>query len=817
MADHETIPSPRASEPIMARRSPQPPVKPVAKPGPRAEDDPDDADAELAAWLGERLRRVSLGLIAALATARAYWPGEPDFKTEVGGGLSWALAVLLVGGLALASVLVGGTLRLRWSWADAAVVGLMWLVGLSAVQATDRRPAINLAWDWAALGIIYLLLRHLPRTRAEVQAMTAVLAAPAVALAVYGIYQVGIELPMMRARYLSHKAETLQMLGIAPGSPAQGLLENRLLGSNEPMSTFALTNSLAGFLVGPLVVMLGVAWESLVRREGRGSRFGTLALAAPPILVVLACLILTKSRSSYIGLTVGVAVLAFRAWGRVRFRTIALAGLAGLLVVGAMVAAGLATGRLDRLVITQTHKSMRFRGEYWIGAWRAITENSWSFWMGHGVGNFAAPYLRHKLPQSSEEIVDPHNMVLDVWASAGLPAAVLLVAALVLGLRDLLGPATLPPKDPLADEAPPLPSRKPDAPSPRATWLVACGGGGGWLAATLLGHLNPFEGDLFFRWLILGGAWLWAILFLLPLWRRLPIAGACLGAGVLATAVNLLAAGGIGIAPVALMLWSLMALGMDLRDDRRCGLLRDAAGRLATFGLAAVWAALVGSFFGAVLPFWESERALADADAALAARPPDYTRAEEAYDRAIRADKFSARPWLGLANAKYREWQTRGSKPDDLRWRTIPFAMAEAVKPPRNPNAWSLHRDRALVTRQLLSELNTGIGAGQILTLRANIVEATRRASRLYPSNATLHARLAEASAEMHMVHDAVKEAREALRLDALTPHLDKKLDPALKKSLQEHLPEWEKAAEGTEPLPTSPPSRAPAKKPGAK
>ncbi len=98
------------------------------------------------------------------------------------------------------------------------------------------------------------------------------------------------------------------------------------------------------------------------------------------------------------------------------------------------------------------------------------------------------------------------------------------------------------------------------------------------------------------------------------------------------------------------------------------------------------------------------------------------------------------------------------------------------------------------------------------MTFRANIVEATRRASRLYPSNATLHARLAEASAEIHMFHDAVKEAREALRLDALTPHLDKKLDPALKKSLQEQLPAWEKAAEGTAPLPTAPASRPRAK-----
>ena len=36
------------------------------------------------------------------------------------------------------------------------------------------------------------------------------------------------------------------------------MLKNRLMGSNEPWSTFALANSLAGFIVGPLVLVLAV-------------------------------------------------------------------------------------------------------------------------------------------------------------------------------------------------------------------------------------------------------------------------------------------------------------------------------------------------------------------------------------------------------------------------------------------------------------------------------------------------------------------------------------------------------------------------------
>ena len=58
---------------------------------------------------------------------------------------------------------------------------------------------------------------------------------------------------------------------------------------------------------------------------------------------------------------------------------------------------------------------------------------------GVGPGNFRAAYLPYKLPESSEEILDPHNLFLEVWATAGFWAFVALVLALILGLRNLLG------------------------------------------------------------------------------------------------------------------------------------------------------------------------------------------------------------------------------------------------------------------------------------------------------------------------------------------------------------------------------------------
>ena len=466
-----------------------------------------------------------------------------------------------------------------------------------------------------------------------------------------------------------------------------------------------------------------------------------------------------------------------------------------VVVVTALVAVGLATGRLDREVLTESGKSLQYRQQYWIGAWGVITESPRAFWLGHGPGNFGGPYLRHKLPEASEDIIDPHNLILDVWASAGARAALALVAALALAFWNLLGPAALGPTQPPEPESA-FPDDDPAPPPRRAGWLLACAGGG-WLLVLLVGDETVGLGSksgFFTRWVILGSAWIWTVLLGSPLWRRLNVPAAGLGAGALAVVVNLLAAGGIGISAVALMLWLLIALGLNLRDDRPCSRLRDAGGRLPAFALAAIWAALFGTFVGAVHPFWESEAAILEAQAWMKRKPPDFKRAEDAFERAIRADQFSARPWLGLASLEYEQWRSRGAKPGDLRWKEVPVLLLKAASSPRNPAAWTLHRDRALVSRDLITELGEDLSPAQALALKGNVVEATRIATRLNPTSASLHAQLAFASAEIGMDGDAAKAAREALRLDRITPHDDRKLPAPVRKRLESRLPDWQHA-----------------------
>ena len=172
--------------------------------------------------------------------------------------------------------------------------------------------------------------------------------------------------------------------------------------------------------------------------------------------------------------------------------------------------------------------------------------------------------------------------------------------------------------------------------------------------------MNLFQGDLLTRWLVLAVGWLLAVLLGQSFWRRVPLPAAAFGAAALACVINLPAAGGIGMPAVALVLWLLIALGLNLRDDRPCSRLREYAGRLPAVGLAIVWSALAGSFFGAITPFWRSEAALAAAEDALAHHPPGLRAAQAAYEFAKEADRtapslagrcLSPAPDLGVTRA----------------------------------------------------------------------------------------------------------------------------------------------------------------------
>jgi hypothetical protein len=782
--------------PIRTRNLGTPPPSPGQSGATRPLDD-DPAEA-----IAGRLHRVAFGLFAALIVVRAFWPSEDAAE---GSGLTWVLAILGVAGLAIISALISGTARFRFGWVDAAVLGLFALVGASAGHAADRRPALNLAWEWGGLAVAYMLARTLPRTRRETNALAAILVATATAIAAYGLYQIAVELPTARDRYRANPEQVLREIGVEPTGAGRRMYEDRLLGSNEPFATFGLANSLAGYLVGPTVLLAAACLDRFRKRQVIGVT--PYVLAAVPGLVLLSCLLATKSRSAYLGLGMALALLAARSFGSISGRMLKWIAFSAFVLVAAMVAVGLASGQLDLLVMTQSSKSLRYRFEYWQGAWRILRFVPGAFWQGLGPGNFAGPYLVYKLPQASEEISDPHNLFLEVWTTAGVFAAVLLASTLLLTMRSALGRATVPVDAELGSSA------RVKVDTSKVGWLLAWAASGWFIATTLnlinpfnpvLGPLNPFQGDLFFRWIILGVAWVSALAMIWPLWNSgtLPAEGA--GAAVVAIVVNLLAAGGIGMPAVALGLWLSIALALNLRDDRAEGVERR-VGRTPTFLVAAAWAALIGSFFGSIAPYWKSEAAIVEADRQMIPGRLNFERARAAYSRAIKADRFNVHPWIGLADLEYRFWLSPESKRDPRVWPRVLMAMDNAVGPPRNAANYGLQRRRALIARAIEASLGDAARPGDLILLRTHAERALRFASKLNPTLPLIHAELAESSAGMNFLSVAQAEAKEALRLDAHTPHPDKKLPDDMRKRLLDEIPEWaEKAKQGESFKPSS-------------
>ena len=94
---------------------------------------------------------------------------------------------------------------------------------------------------------------------------------------------------------------------------------------------------------------------------------------------------------------VAMIVLGWRARRHVSARALAAAGMAGVAVLAALVVAGLRARLLDREVLTQSTMSLRYRWEYWQGAWGVISGGATSvmqalqvavFLVGRRAGQF---------------------------------------------------------------------------------------------------------------------------------------------------------------------------------------------------------------------------------------------------------------------------------------------------------------------------------------------------------------------------------------------------------------------------------------------
>lgn len=713
----------------------------------------------------------------------------------LGQTLGWAVLALLLlipAGLALTARLL--------PLSPFRGVDAVWLVACLAPVASaalnfgtgDDRAAVNLASEWLGLLATWCLLRLLQSLRGVPQSWHRLVAATTLGLALLGLWQHYFGYAADRTQYLTlinrqttlrrelagarqpeqyqarrelAEIETLLFrLGVPEEGPSRKLWEARLLSSSEPVGLFALTNTLAGaLLVGTL--LWGAWWLTSskpdhalevpsTRRLGIGRWSLALALG-----VVGFCLVLTKSRTAWGGTLAAAAILTVLPtvdrsdWlQRSRWKTLTfvLGGLA--------VAIGLAawSGGLDRLVLSESFKSLRYRAEYWTGSWRMLwdQEHPTRWLTGVGPGNFRGSYLPFKLAESSEEIADPHNLLLDHWSAGGLPGVLAVLGLWGVALASVCSFRR--PEATSRDEAPPS---KPD--SWGVEWI---GGFGVVLVLALLGS------DIDAAWpltVVAAGLLAGGLASRAAVQGRTASNGAIL-AGLL---IHLLAAGGMEM-PAIVMLLQLFSLpDRDHREQTE---------------LTAAWPGLLLSAMGALLagvvitqglrPVATAELELALGDEALTRGATD--RGLKSYRAAAQADRFSPQPLDRLAAVMQRDWlATR----DSLAFEKCVQYRKDSIERNRlAASGW-----RALGETWRLRFLQTADPADAI-----QAVENFQKAVNRHPTNPFLRAELAQAQVAAGDLAAARSTAERALELEEINQRLGHS-DKFLPDSLVQTLRQW--------------------------
>lgn len=711
---------------------------------------------------------AALGL--ALVAARFVLPAESAHLGET----LWIVPLWL--GLAFLWALARHRFELPAASLDRGDWGVLLLAGghvlAGALADGNRRAALNGVTEWIGVAIAVGLLRRWLADERRWQQFLAVVATAGVVLSGLGVWQYAVEYPALRAEVTElgsleerrrsgtideRQSARLRQLTIELGQLASEAdpnikfaLRQRLMASTEPLGCFALANTLGGVLAVALLLLLG----------GAASEFGepssqrrVVRIIVPAVLVAF-CLLLTKSRTAWIGLLAGATVWGVLAWrGSLLSQRSLKRAVLGAAAMIALVAGAWAAGALDRLVVLEAPKSLRYRIEYWTGAWGVICDH---VLLGVGPGNFRQNYLRHKVAGSSEEILDPHNLFLDAWASGGLLAllGLLLVVGLAVARWRKLARKVAP--GPASAEAP--------------NRLVLLGGIGGIALVWLKLGLVDLQWDA--RLLALMAGWFVTVLFL----PRLRVGPAAQIAGGIALGVHLLGAGGMSM-PVVSTLLLLLGLGpaaTPVAVPAQGSTLGAFSRPLATCVVLA--GLLVFTLQWAVIP---SLLANFNMNAALSVMRErgDAGTARRLLEDAIAADPLDPQPHVYLAQLSFDASRTRRINGAELATTAISELDRAIELDPENPKTYWLQAQWKLDRLQQYGDS----------AMIHDAIETAEAAAARDPQNAEVLATLAEACAGIR-ADEARATAARALELDALNlqlGHYDRLLSDATRAELR--------------------------------
>ena len=675
----------------------------------------------------------------ALCVASPLIPSEGVTK---GVGIGLVMAWLVVLFTTCATTATAARPRLRFQATDAALLVFLLLHTISALVMAGHgqpRQTFHMMWQWISLGASFFLMRQLIRGAIEARAVVVVMVALAVCVAMHGYYQYFYSLPRDIRMYEADPDGELLKAGInaPPGSIIRKQFESRLR-SAEPIATFTLTNSLAGLLAPWLLFAVATGVLS------RGTNAKRLRVAAAlSAFLIGGCLVLTKSRTAWLAVVCGFAFLMVygrRTGWRPGWKAVSIGGG----TIAALFLIGVGVGAVDIEVLTESSKSLLYRAQYWHGTMGVIREHPL---FGCGPGNFQQYYPAHKLPAASETIADPHNFLLEVWASAGTPALLALVAVFVCFAVAIARPARQ-----IADAE----EQHPDATESERPvyWGALVGGPLAIGIGLVVQHQPPME-------VFLVGFPI--ATFVVVAWHDWVVKGELgllpLSAALLGLAINLLAAGGISFAGVSLTIWVLLAVGLNhfaSGDDWR------APSQAVVGGIAIAALLLLGGFW--FTTFQPVLNATNEIDAAMAQlQLGRFPQGEQHLVAAAEADPYDARAWRELANLRNHIWLNSPNERGEAAFRQAMQGLLDRDKHSegtlRECGNWLVNAFRRTGSQGYLEEA----------------LEFYREAGTLYPNYNLGRAQIAWT---LHLLGrpDAAQAAEEALRLDSLNPHSEQRL-----------------------------------------
>ncbi|HET6550146.1 MAG TPA: O-antigen ligase family protein [Solirubrobacter sp.] len=208
------------------------------------------------------------------------------------------------------------------------------------------------------------------------------------------------------------------------------LLNPKVIASNQIQEYFRVNslffdpNIYGRFLA---LVMIGLASVLVWARRPRGLWWTIGAL-----VVLWGGLLTTLSQSSFAGLLLGLAVLAWLRWGgKVVVAPVLLAVVAGAVIVFAFPSAL----RLDLGDSASIDKATSGRADLMRGGVDLARERPL---LGWGSGSFNAEYRRQERSSGTEAVSASHTIPITVAAEQGVPGLIWYVALLVLAFRRLL-------------------------------------------------------------------------------------------------------------------------------------------------------------------------------------------------------------------------------------------------------------------------------------------------------------------------------------------------------------------------------------------